>query len=778
MSPVQSARQGRELPITGYLDRLSKRPGETLTAHISVRNGGMYRATLVRVISVDPNPAGPGMKYEKLSEHLDLGLTGARHPVRTGSYATAPAPALREQASITWTALASPGLLTDDPMTVLAQTDEHGSLKLSLSKQGVAFAITTAFGEKTEFLAAKLVPRAWYRVWVSLSRCGNVQLGIWDLDHERPIVSDRHAEDPRPPHAGTVQFGAAGDDIPSEFFDGKIEDPAILGTKWSPSYDTLLGPVTDHPGLLAHWDFSVDQSGQEIIDVGPFKLDGVLVNHPTRAVRGARWSGHEHRWTLSPREYAAIHFHSDDLGDCGWPIAFEFSIPDDLASGSYAFHLSCDDGEDWLPFYILPPSNGPFAKIAFIAPTFTYQAYANHRRGNYDAAFRDRVRAWNAYPHDPVDYPAYGVSTYNRHPDGSGVAFSSRLRPILSMRPAFITINDAEGSGLRHYPADAHLLAWLESKSFGFDIVTDEDLHEEGASILAPYQAVLTGSHPEYHSQASLDAIGAYLRGGGNLAYLGGNGFYWRVGRDEAQPGVIEVRRAEGGTRAWAAEPGEYFHATDGAYGGLWRRIGRPPQKLVGVGFSAQGGFTGGPFRRTRESYHPEVSWIFDGIQGETFGDYGLSGGGAAGYELDRADTSLGTPPQAVVIARASSPPGQFHVTLEDMLHAAATVNGEPASDLIRADMTYFRTGYGGAVFSAGSITFCGSLWSDGFQGAVSTLLENVLNSYLDSPECSTGSVQRRAMRDEAPPAKPVGTPMSGKATQSVSSSIEGSRQV
>jgi hypothetical protein len=37
---------------------------------------------------------------------------------------------------------------------------------------------------------------------------------------------------------------------------------------------------------------------------------------------------------------------------------------------------------------------------------------------------------------------------------------------------------------------------------------------------------------------------------------------------------------------------GEYYHA-DGAYGGLWRRNGRPPQKLCGVGFSAQGLFEG-----------------------------------------------------------------------------------------------------------------------------------------------------------------------------------------
>ena len=39
-----------ELPITGYLDRFSARPGESLAVKISVPQGGRYRARLRRVI--------------------------------------------------------------------------------------------------------------------------------------------------------------------------------------------------------------------------------------------------------------------------------------------------------------------------------------------------------------------------------------------------------------------------------------------------------------------------------------------------------------------------------------------------------------------------------------------------------------------------------------------------------------------------------------------------------------------------------------------------------
>lgn len=53
-----------------------------------------------------------------------------------------------------------------------------------------------------------------------------------------------------------------------------------------------------------------------------------------------------------------------------------------------------------------------------------------------------------------------------------------------------------------------------------------------------------------------LNALKAYRDQGGTLVYLGGNGFYWKVALDPTREGIIEVRRAEGGIRAWAAEPG------------------------------------------------------------------------------------------------------------------------------------------------------------------------------------------------------------------------------
>jgi N,N-dimethylformamidase len=266
------------------------------------------------------------------------------------------------------------------------------------------------------------------------------------------------------------------------------------------------------------------------------------------------------------------------------------------------------------------------------------------------------------------------------------------------------------------------------------DIVTDEDLHAEGLALLAPYKVVLTPSHPEYQSRETLDALSAYVARGGRLMYLGGNGFYWRVAVHPDVPGAVEIRRGEGGIRAWAAEPGEYYHAFDGSYGGLWRRNGRPPQQLVGVGFTSQAPFEGNWYRRAPGGADPRAAWILEGVGGDIIGDFGLSGGGAAGFELDRADHRLGTPPNTIVVASSEGHDlDRFTLVPEEMLTDVTTWPGEPKDKLIRADMVYFEAPNGGAVFSVGSITFCGSLPHNHFDNDISRIVDNVLRRFRDT---------------------------------------------
>jgi N,N-dimethylformamidase len=211
--------------------------------------------------------------------------------------------------------------------------------------------------------------------------------------------------------------------------------------------------------------------------------------------------------------------------------------------------------------------------------------------------------------------------------------------------------------------------------------------------------------------------------------YMGGNGFYWRITYCPDNPGIIEVRRAEDGTRAWIAEPGEYYHQFTGEYGGLWRRLGRPPNQMVGVGFAAQG-FDGGTYYRLQPgALDDRVSFIMQGVEAsDVVGDYGTQGGGAAGEEIDRLDQALGSPPHAICIASSENHrPGMLRVTEE--IHMSQL---ELQGPKVRADMVFFETPSGGAVFSTGSISYAGSLAHNGFENDIARMTGNVLKRFLD----------------------------------------------
>ena len=76
----------KEIPLVGYADKFSLEPDETINFKVSSNSTRPYSARLVRVISGDPNPEGPGL----IEEELDASFNG-KHPsrkqdIQTGSY--------------------------------------------------------------------------------------------------------------------------------------------------------------------------------------------------------------------------------------------------------------------------------------------------------------------------------------------------------------------------------------------------------------------------------------------------------------------------------------------------------------------------------------------------------------------------------------------------------------------------------------------------------------------------------------------------------------------
>ena len=399
----------------------------------------------------------------------------------------------------------------------------------------------------------------------------------------------------------------------------------------------------------------------------------------------------------------------------------------ELRSGVYAVRLRAGDVEDHLCFFVRPKK--PKAAIAMLMPTCSYLAYANDRLGlDYPVSqlVSAHVPVFHKWDMDLAKHPEYGASTYDHHSDGGGVCYSSRRRPIFNIRPRHRMAGTAVAW---QFPADLSIIYWLEKRGYDYDVITDEDLHQEGVECLSPYQVVINGTHAEYYSERMMDATEDYVAAGGRLMYLSGNGYYWVVSFREDDLGCMEVRKLESGSRAWQAMPGEHYMASNGERSGVWRNRGRPPQKLLGTGFTSEGMDESKPFRRMPDSYHKSVAWIFDGVEDELIGDFGLAAGGAAGIEIDRYDLTLGTPPHARILASSEGHSDNYPVVAEEI---AFNFPGQGGTQdyRVRADMTYFTTPNNGAVWSPSSIAWGQALpWNEA-ENNVSTVMANVLDAF------------------------------------------------
>ena len=712
--------------VIGYADPLSVAPGERIRFMVGTLDGPRrYRAEVVRLVCGDTGPGGPGLKTVRLPTSIEGEHDGTPQPIDAGSYAIVEHPeAFGALGRFTLQAFIQPTLVPVRPSPrrqVVMGTwaaDRGSGFALMLDETG---ALAFLIGAAPVSTGTPLTARRWYHVAASVDlAAGTVTLRQTPLaDHapslEQPVAITT-AIRAAPGPAGDFFIGAARKAVEDGrlrttwHFNGKIDRPSLL--------------AGEHP--IGLWDFAADIATDRVTDRSPNHLHGRTVNAPKRAVTGHNWDGSEMDWRRAPHQYGAIHFHDDDLYDAGWRPTLTMTVPTDARSGVYALRLEADGGpEFWVVFYVRPPRGGPRARAAFLASTATYLCYSNYRmrmRPGPAELFIGALPIVDTTDLLLMHHPELGASTYDTHSDGSGVCHVSRLRPIVNVRPT---------GRLWNLFLDLCLLDWLEAHEQRYDVITDDDLHTEGLPLLDGYSVVLTGCHPEYVSREMMEALAAYLGRGGRLMYMGGNGFYWRVSYPRAHPGMIEMRRAEDGTRAWVESVGEYYHSSTGEYGGLWRRQGRAPNTLVGVGFVAQGFDRSSYYRRTAASRNPRARFIFDGVQDEVLGDFGVAWGGAAGLELDAFNPALGSPPWALVVASSEDHSNAFQLVNEEINVSFAGADGR-FSPAVRADMVFYEHPGGGAVFSTGSIAYVGSLAHKGYDNNISRLTLNVLRRFLD----------------------------------------------
>lgn len=676
------------LPITGYTDRLSYLPGETVSVHASSthRNGSLR---LVRL-------GHDGQRFTKAPIGEPTSISVAHREVRLESHGlvdTVHLPAA-PLAVRTWAWVSLMPKMTHQATLLTIE-----GLRLAIDSTGkVIFSVGT-----TELQSeSPLLLRRWYYLIAGLDATGKPfvivrpqRSGAWNPPPDRICgpTSISWSE-----CAGTLTIGRG--------FNGKLEAVSIGHSEDETERDTLQ---LDFARGISSWTLH-NKQGRAV---------GRLIGLPTRAVKGQRWDGTQDDWRTARDHYAAVYFHTDDQGDQQWPVTAEVPLPEDLPNGAYAIELTAGAAVDHLPI-VVRRNNEQKAPLLVLLPTMTYLAYTAEHHTDEQLNWPIRCDEVAAKFGRANDYH----SLYDNHADGSPVALCSLRRPLLCLRPDhYLRITGCEHG----FSADLQLLGWLSRQRFAFDVVTDHDLDIEGVKLLERYEAVLTGGHPEYMSARVLDALQAYLDTGGNLAYLGGNGFCLMTALDPSDPTTMEMRRGAADMR-WEGGAGEDHLQLTGMPAGLWNARGRMQFAMVGVSWNATGMVEGAPYHRTPASFDPRVAHLFEGIgANELIGEQGAILGAAASFEVDFANVLMGTPPHALVIATATISDKCFYAPFPTL----QTLGSESWTTRQRADMVWFETGKGGAVFSASSIGWTGALSHNGDRNAASRLTANVLRSFL-----------------------------------------------
>lgn len=245
---------------------------------------------------------------------------------------------------------------------------------------------------------------------------------------------------------------------------------------------------------------------------------------------------------------------------CGWMVSTKWMPPVSQASGVYFAKASQGTKTSYALFVVRSHAPGTASKVLCQLSLNTYQAY--------------NPWAGHCFYKEPISDGFVNVVSFER---------PCQLWDYLLY--------------------DEPIVTWLEA-NFSVEFCTNPDLDAD-ASLLAPYQLLISCGHDEYWSAAMRDRVEAFAQAGGNALFLSGNTTYRPVSFD----GHRMTRLADS-----------------------WRDLDRPEALTTGVNWSAGRWGTTLPARGyvVSEPGH----WIFDGT-GLAAGDALGANSGIIGYETD-----------------------------------------------------------------------------------------------------------------------------------------------
>ena len=390
---------------------------------------------------------------------------------------------------------------------------------------------------------------------------------------------------------------------------------------------------------------------------------------------------------------------------CGWDTTYTLTIPAGWQSGYYALQLTDLYGKSDYISFIVKPSVPSATKIALIANVNTWQAY----------------NPWDGSILDGTGDHDNGHGKYNTTAKYATFNF---LRPNPSAKPVIDETNEHSQKRTQEHLVRGELwvYTWLVNNGYSPDVYTDIDLHN--GNISTAYKYLFLHTHPEYWTKEMYDNTANFLKTGsgtygGNLINIGGNSIYesCKYSFSSSSKKILFYNGVDGSDRDsfLFRNPRNIMFAGTPRFEKNLLGIQTVLCDAVGSPFTKDPTYAGTDF----------YNIIYEGVTANTFGeksyctgDHGAYGG-ASGWEIDGiGNGSCGVfmpivPLVANLKILASSPEG-------------ASITYIPS---------YATIPMHGFVFSAGSLTFGGSLVQD---TVIQRIMRNVLgpwNVLLKQPQ-------------------------------------------
>jgi hypothetical protein len=444
------------------------------------------------------------------------------------------------------------------------------------------------------------------------------------------------------------------------------------------------------------------------------------------------------------------------VSGCGWPVSFEFPIPDDWRSGGYRVTCRIDTSagvlEQHYLFLLRSNVSARGNRLLLVSATGTWCAYnnwggSNHYEGlcgSQGDRFSPLLSTQRPLPRGFVVLPEDAPRAALAATPGDGEAVSY---PHMEWAYANGYSKKYASAGWASY--ERPFLRWAEAAGYEVDIVSQYDLQLR-PDVIEDYPCLVFIGHDEYWSWEMRDSIDAYVEAGGRVARFAGN-FMWQTRlEDEGRRQVCYK------SRAWDEDPARDSERITTS----WElpQINRPGALTFGLNairgvYAGWGGcvaFGTGGF----PLYRPE-HWAFDGT-GLGYGDVLGAQSRIFAYEVDGLDYVIrdGLPypsgaeqvPEGLEIlalglasnrevARGVDP-GKLFLGSEDCeLHARILYGEVTAQTMDLAGrgsgmIVSFKRGRG-EVFHAGSVEWVAGLLRRDAQ--VERVTRNVLNRFLSA---------------------------------------------